>query len=169
MTKSQEFDKLLRMVQRQQNVGEPLSPFFIRTTTELEASVNDSQAKDVKKKMNATNARALTAMKQKVKKTLKDFEKEVKQYQAVRYAMDAVFRFPLDFSSPRTLKLSNVNISQRLLQRLRPKPKLVKSKGLGAKMTTPSIQWERVGRLFCLPLKASSRSCSAFKRRGERR
>lgn len=78
------------MIQRQQNVGEPIPPFFIRTITELEASVNDAQAKDAKKKMNATNARALTAMKQKVKKTLKDFEKEVKQYQAVRCAIDIV-------------------------------------------------------------------------------
>ena len=79
-----EFDKLLRMIQRQQNVGEPIPPFFIRTITDLETSVNDAQSKDAKKKMNATNARAFTAMKQKVKKTLKDFEKEVKQYQAVR-------------------------------------------------------------------------------------
>jgi translation initiation factor 3 subunit C len=71
------------MIQRQQNVGEPIPPFFIRTATELEASVNDAQSKDAKKKMNATNARALTATKQKVKKILKDFEKEVKQYQAV--------------------------------------------------------------------------------------
>ena len=74
------------MVQRQQNVGEPIPPFFIRTITDLESSVNDAQSKDAKKKMNATNARALTAMKQKVKKTLKDFEKEAKQYQAVRCA-----------------------------------------------------------------------------------
>jgi translation initiation factor 3 subunit C len=78
------------MVQRQQNVGEPLSPFFIRTTTQLETSVNDAQSKDAKKKMNATNARALTVVKQKVKKTLKDFEKEVKQYQAVCYITDSI-------------------------------------------------------------------------------
>jgi len=71
------------MIQRQQNVGEPIPPFFIRTITDLETSINDAQSKDAKKKMNATNARAFTAMKQKVKKTLKDFEKEVKQYQAV--------------------------------------------------------------------------------------
>ena len=81
------------MIQRQQNVGEPIPPFFIRTVTDLETSVNDAQAKDAKKKMNATNARALTAMKQKVKKTLKDFEKEVKQYQAVCCTTDAIANF----------------------------------------------------------------------------
>lgn len=88
------------MIQRQQNVGEPISPFFLRTTTELETSVNDAQAKDVKKKMNATNARALTAMKQKVKKTLKDFEKEVKQYQGVCCTTNTISDFCLDFSCP---------------------------------------------------------------------
>ena len=82
------------MIQRQQNVGEPIPPFFIRTITDLESSVNDAQSKDAKKKMNATNARALTAMKQKVKKTLKDFEKEVKQYQAVRCATVVAINFP---------------------------------------------------------------------------
>lgn len=81
------------MIQRQQNVGEPIPPFFLRTTTELETSVNDVQAKDAKKKMNATNARAFTAMRQKVKKTLKDFEKEVKRYQAVRCTTDTIFGY----------------------------------------------------------------------------
>jgi hypothetical protein len=33
--------------------------------------------------MNATNARALNSMKQKVRKTTKEFEKEVQQYQDV--------------------------------------------------------------------------------------
>jgi len=83
------------MIQRQQNVGEPIPPFFIRTVTDLETNVNDAQSKDAKKKMNATNARALTAMKQKVKKTLKDFEKEVKQYQAVRLMTNITTKFVL--------------------------------------------------------------------------
>jgi len=91
--RTSEFDKLLRMVQRQQNVGEPIPPFFIRTITGLETSVNDAQAKDAKKKMNATNARALTAMKKKVKNSLKDFEKEVKKYQAVRCTTGTTTRF----------------------------------------------------------------------------
>jgi translation initiation factor 3 subunit C len=81
------------MIQRQQNVGEPIPPFFIRTITDLEISINDAQSKDAKKKMNATNARAFTAMKQKVKKTLKDFEKEVKQYQAVRLTTGMTTKF----------------------------------------------------------------------------
>ncbi|KAM5531641.1 hypothetical protein V8D89_014693 [Ganoderma adspersum] len=80
---STEFDKLARMVQRQQNVSEPVPPFYVRTLVNLESSLNIAVAKDKesKKKMNASNARALTAVKQKVKKLLKEFEKEVKRFQ----------------------------------------------------------------------------------------
>lgn len=72
-------------MQRQQNVSEPVPPFFIRTIVNLENSINQAAAKDKesKKKMNASNARALTAVKQKVKKLLKEFEKEVKRFQEV--------------------------------------------------------------------------------------
>lgn len=81
-----EFDKLTRMVQRQQNMSEPIPPFYIRTLSSLETSLNSALAKEkeAKKKMNASNARALTAMKQKVKKTAKEYEKELKQFQEVR-------------------------------------------------------------------------------------
>ncbi|KAI0292331.1 eukaryotic translation initiation factor 3 subunit 8 [Multifurca ochricompacta] len=70
------------MVQRQQNVAEPVPPFYIRTLVSLEAALNATLAKEkeAKKKMNASNARALTAMKQKVRKTVKEYEKEIKQY-----------------------------------------------------------------------------------------
>lgn len=73
------------MVQRQQNMSEPIPPFYIRTLSSLETSLNSALAKEkeAKKKMNASNARALTAMKQKVKKTAKEYEKELKQFQEV--------------------------------------------------------------------------------------
>ena len=75
------------MVQRQQNVAEPVPPFYIRTLVTLESSLNAAIAKEkeAKKKMNASNARAMTAMKQKVKKIVKEYEKEVKQFQEVSY------------------------------------------------------------------------------------
>lgn len=74
------------MVQRQQNVSEPVTPFFLRTLVSMESALNAAVAKDKesKKKMNASNARALTAMKQKVKKTSKEFEAELKRFQEVR-------------------------------------------------------------------------------------
>ncbi|KNZ80470.1 Eukaryotic translation initiation factor 3 subunit C [Termitomyces sp. J132] len=80
---SNEFDKLARMVQRQHNVSEPVPPFYIQTLVSLEGSLNTAVAKEkeAKKKMNATNAKALTAVKQKVKKALKEYETEVKKFQ----------------------------------------------------------------------------------------
>ncbi|PSR81124.1 hypothetical protein PHLCEN_2v6459 [Hermanssonia centrifuga] len=80
---SNEFDKLARMVQRQQNISEPVPPFYLRTLSNLESALNIAVAKEkeAKKKMNASNARALTAMKQKVKKVVKENETELKKFQ----------------------------------------------------------------------------------------
>ncbi|TEB15743.1 hypothetical protein FA13DRAFT_1747410 [Coprinellus micaceus] len=70
-TISNEFDKLV-----------PCAPFYIRTLVSLETSVNDALSKEkAKKKLNATNAKALTAMKQKIKKAHKEHETEIKKYQ----------------------------------------------------------------------------------------
>ena len=88
MSDRSEFDKLARMVQRQQNVSEPLPPFYLKTLVSLEESLNTALAKEkeAKKKMNASNARALTAMKQKIKKTAKEYETDIKRFQDVRYS-----------------------------------------------------------------------------------
>ncbi|KAJ7188374.1 eukaryotic translation initiation factor 3 subunit 8 N-terminus-domain-containing protein [Mycena filopes] len=69
---SNEFDKL------------PIPPFYVRTLISLENSVNTALAKEkeAKKKTNATNAKALTAMKQKVKKSVKEYEVDVNKYNA---------------------------------------------------------------------------------------
>lgn len=81
------------MVQRQHNVSEPIPPFYVKTISSLETSVNTalSKEKEAKKKMNATNAKALTAMKQKVKKALRDNEVEIKKYQEVQFIMLLLF------------------------------------------------------------------------------
>ncbi|ESK92951.1 eukaryotic translation initiation factor 3 subunit 8 [Moniliophthora roreri MCA 2997] len=81
---SNEFDKLVRMIQRQHNVSEPVPPFYIKTLTTLESSVATTQAKEkeAKKKMNATNAKALTATRQKVRKAMKEYEQDIAKYQA---------------------------------------------------------------------------------------
>ncbi|KAF8161017.1 eukaryotic translation initiation factor 3 subunit 8 N-terminus-domain-containing protein [Crassisporium funariophilum] len=83
MAISNEFDKLVRMILRQHNLSEPVPAFYVRTLVNLESSINTSLAKEkeAKKKMNATNAKALTAMKQKIKKAVKEYENDVKKYQ----------------------------------------------------------------------------------------
>jgi translation initiation factor 3 subunit C len=40
-----EYDKLARMVQRQQNVAEPVPPFYIRTLISLEVALNAASQK----------------------------------------------------------------------------------------------------------------------------
>ncbi|KAL1742068.1 eukaryotic translation initiation factor 3 subunit 8 N-terminus-domain-containing protein [Schizophyllum fasciatum] len=91
---SNEFDKLVRLVQRQSNVAEPIPSFYIRTLVDLETNLNKALAKEkeAKKKMNATNARALTAMKQKVRKAIKEQEDSVKRYQADPEAFEAEYQ-----------------------------------------------------------------------------
>lgn len=86
LTSFVEFDKLVRMVERQLNLSEKVPSFYIKTLVGLEQSLNSAVAKEkeAKKKMNATNARALNTMKQRVKKTTKEYEKEVKLFQEVR-------------------------------------------------------------------------------------
>ena len=59
--------------------------FYIRTVVSLETALNNalSKEKEAKKKMNATNARALNTMKQKVKKISKEFETDIQLLQTV--------------------------------------------------------------------------------------
>lgn len=73
------------MVQRQSNIAEPTPPFFVRTLTGLEESVNTAISKDKasQKKTNAANAKAMTAMKQKIKKSLKEYETDVTKFKEV--------------------------------------------------------------------------------------
>lgn len=118
-----EFDKLLRLVQRQSNAAEPLPPFFVKTLLSLEDSLNAAlmKEKEAKKKMNATNARALNSMKQKVRKTAKEFEKEVQQYQNVSFLYHSI----TILTSRRIQKHSNVNLplTLNLPMLLPPNPK----------------------------------------------
>jgi translation initiation factor 3 subunit C len=80
-----EFDKLGRMIQKQHALVYSIPSLYIRTLLSLDESLGSAIAreKEAKKKMNATNAKALTAMKQKVKKALKEYEQEIKSFQEV--------------------------------------------------------------------------------------
>lgn len=99
---STEFDKLIRLVQRQQNISEPVPPFYIRTLVDLESALNAavSKEKEAKKKMNASNARALTAMKQKVKKIVKESEVDVKRYQEDSEAFEREYTAAVTVEAP---------------------------------------------------------------------
>jgi translation initiation factor 3 subunit C len=73
-----EFDKLNRQVSKMQDSGKTPKP-YIRIIAELEDSMNEALAKQkvTPKKMNATQFRALNAVKQKIKKTNKEYQTQI--------------------------------------------------------------------------------------------
>ncbi|SCZ89235.1 BZ3500_MvSof-1268-A1-R1_Chr9g10339 [Microbotryum saponariae] len=75
---SDQFDKLVRLVSRQANVAEPVPSGFIKALVSLDDHLASAQG--AKKKMNATNAKALNSMKQKLKKTQREHEETIKKY-----------------------------------------------------------------------------------------
>jgi translation initiation factor 3 subunit C len=82
-TETTEYDKLNRQVVRLVADGKTPKP-YIRISAELEDFLNEAlaKAKVTPKKMNATQARALNAVKQKIKKSNKDLQKEIDAYRA---------------------------------------------------------------------------------------
>ena len=79
---SEQFDKLNRQVAKISPGGEKPPKQYIQIIAELEDFMNDTIAKQkvTPKKMNATNAKGLNAMKQKVKKNNKDHAVEIEKY-----------------------------------------------------------------------------------------
>ncbi|KAH8683213.1 putative eukaryotic translation initiation factor 3 subunit C [Tricladium varicosporioides] len=80
---STEFDKLNRQVVKLVQAGNT-PKVYIKAIAELEDFMNEAIAKQKvsTKKMNATNARGLNAVKQRIKKNNKDFQKDIDAYKA---------------------------------------------------------------------------------------
>ncbi|KAH6684262.1 putative eukaryotic translation initiation factor 3 subunit C [Halenospora varia] len=80
---STEFDKLNRQVVKLVQAGNT-PKVYIKAIAELEDFMNEAIAKQKvsAKKMNATNARGLNAVKQRIKKNNKDFQKDIDAYKA---------------------------------------------------------------------------------------
>ncbi|GKT95625.1 eukaryotic translation initiation factor 3 subunit 8 [Colletotrichum tofieldiae] len=80
---STEFDKLNRQVTKLQD-GAKTPKVYIKTIAELEDYMNEAIAKKkvTPKQMNATTARGLNAVKQKIKKIVKDYQSQVEAYRA---------------------------------------------------------------------------------------
>lgn len=80
---SAEFDKLVRLINRQANAADPLPVSYVKIILSLEESqISVNENASVKKKMNATNAKALNTMKQKLKKTIRENEAIIEKYKA---------------------------------------------------------------------------------------
>ncbi|EGU13619.1 Eukaryotic translation initiation factor 3 subunit 8 [Rhodotorula toruloides ATCC 204091] len=80
VTISNEFDKLVRLAARQTNTAEPIPVGFFKILSSLDEMVASAQGN--RKKMNATNAKALNSMKQKVKKAQREHEGQLNKYRA---------------------------------------------------------------------------------------
>ncbi|CAG8955226.1 hypothetical protein HYFRA_00007243 [Hymenoscyphus fraxineus] len=80
---SAEFDKLNRQALKLIQSGNT-PKIYVKAIAELEDFMNETIAKQKvsTKKMNATNARGLNAVKQRIKKNNKDFQKEIDAYKA---------------------------------------------------------------------------------------
>lgn len=78
-----EYDKLNRQVVKLVQAGNT-PKLYIRAVAELEDFMNEAIAKQKvsTKKMNATNARGLNAVKQRIKKNNKDYQKDIDAYRA---------------------------------------------------------------------------------------
>ncbi|KAI9828042.1 MAG: Translation initiation factor 3 subunit c [Thelocarpon impressellum] len=78
---SSEFDKLNRQVVKLVQAG-TTPKVYVKAIADLEDFMNETIAKQKvsTKKMNATNARGLNAVKQRIKKNNKDFTKEIDEY-----------------------------------------------------------------------------------------
>lgn len=78
---STEFDKLNRQVAKLVQTGNT-PKLYIKALSELEDFMNETIAKQKvsTRKMNATNARGLNAVKQRLKKNIKEFQKDIEAY-----------------------------------------------------------------------------------------
>lgn len=76
-----EFDKLTRLVTRLQSLNEPIPSMFIKTLVGVDDALKNE--KDAKKKLNASNNRAMNGMRQKVKKSVREWENDVNSYREV--------------------------------------------------------------------------------------
>ena len=84
---SAEFDKLNRQVIKVTTADAKPPKQYIQTIADIEEFMNETIAKQkvTPKKMNATNAKGLNAMKQKVKRNNKDFATEIEKYREDKF------------------------------------------------------------------------------------
>ncbi|OLL21640.1 Eukaryotic translation initiation factor 3 subunit C [Neolecta irregularis DAH-3] len=80
---SVEFDKLNKVVQKVSQSGKT-PRIYIKAVADLEEFMNETlqKEKDAKKKLNATNARALNQIKQRIRKNNRAYDQEILKYRA---------------------------------------------------------------------------------------
>uniref|UniRef100_A0A674E488 Eukaryotic translation initiation factor 3 subunit C n=1 Tax=Salmo trutta TaxID=8032 RepID=A0A674E488_SALTR len=88
----EEFEQLCRAFLKSKTIvdKEGMPPFYIRLLSDLEDYLNQLwEDKEGKKKMNKNNAKALSTLRQKIRKYNRDYETEIASYKEVRlFAID---------------------------------------------------------------------------------
>merc|ERR1712183_1163636 len=75
------YEKAKPVIEKEENGVNPR--FFIRILVELEEIINETwEDRDGRKKMSKNNSKSLGALRQKLRKYMKDFEEDVKKFQA---------------------------------------------------------------------------------------
>ncbi|KAL1975881.1 hypothetical protein VTN31DRAFT_4273 [Thermomyces dupontii] len=100
-----EFDKLNRHIPKISTVGPP-PKIYIKTIADLEDFMNETIAKQKvsTKKMNASNAKGLNAVKQKIKKNNKEYAAEIEKYRADKEGYMEADEIPATELVERTIK-----------------------------------------------------------------
>lgn len=92
VARATEFDKLTKAFDKAKSIidKEGIPPFYIRNLAQLEdANKKLLENKDAVKKMNSSNAKAVNAMKQKLRKYNKAFEEKIEGYRANPAGMES--------------------------------------------------------------------------------
>lgn len=101
-----EFDKLNRIVQKTA-VGASTPKIYIKAIAELEEFMNETvKDKASTKKMNATNARALNAIKQKVKRNNRTYETDIQKFLQNREAFLVEEEIVVPKKAPRSAQIT---------------------------------------------------------------
>uniref|UniRef100_A0A674P2U5 Eukaryotic translation initiation factor 3 subunit C n=1 Tax=Takifugu rubripes TaxID=31033 RepID=A0A674P2U5_TAKRU len=93
----EEFEQLCRAFLKSKNIvdKEGIPPFYIRLLADLEDYLNQLwEDKEGKKKMNKNNAKALSTLRQKIRKYNRDYENEIASYKEVRFSFTAKQNVP---------------------------------------------------------------------------
>lgn len=105
---STEYDKLARLsAPLPGSTSSLLPPVFLRVIINLDESLANANAGGKKSKLNATSAKALTAVKQKIKKATRDNEAILSDYKAVR-CPPSILRREQSFLLRRMLRLTRL-------------------------------------------------------------
>uniref|UniRef100_I3JZU4 Eukaryotic translation initiation factor 3 subunit C n=1 Tax=Oreochromis niloticus TaxID=8128 RepID=I3JZU4_ORENI len=151
----EEFEQLCRAFLKSKNIvdKEGIPPFYIRLLADLEDYLNQLwEDKEGKKKMNKNNAKALSTLRQKIRKYNRDFESEIAAYKEVKSKTKASFVVPavlmqsLNVLLPNTASVLRAQDTEKPGVRKEERKKKPKQKEQIEEEAEEEGGWEKVNR-----------------------